>query len=271
MKKLERGFQSMPLLSLHILLLTLLATPAPARAASWLENVSFRVQVGGKPTGTAHVYDSGDYQRMLLVLEERPHAYILDLAAATVYRVPRDSVRISDEGSAEIGKAATEYAAALDKKDGTLLFAVDDASIAIEPLPPLIGPATLEKILQLKPSYQSAAQKYKPDPAKVAILKGAPEPTEVRVFFGTWCLLCKRLLPGMIRTFELAANPKISVSYVGVDEDLRQPEAEIQKYSVTRTPTIIVLRSGREIGRIEEKASTTVEADLAAILGPRGH
>jgi thioredoxin 1 len=247
----------------------LLPAPAPAKQPSWQENISVLVQVAGKPDGSAHVYDSDDYQEMLLVLEDRPVAYLLDLAATSVSGVPRDSVHVDGEGIAWIGNAPRDLLTTLDQKEGTLSFTQDEIPIAIQPLPPLIGPAKLERILELKPSYVVAAQKYKPDPAKLAAIKAVASDTEIRVFFGTWCLMCKRMVPGLIRTLELAANPKIHVDYVGVDEDMREPENEIRASSVSKTPSVLVIQGGREIGRIEEKCTTTIEGDLAAILAPK--
>jgi len=257
-------------LLLGILLLAGLgAASAPARSSSWQENVSMRVDVGGMPSGTAHVYDSDDYQRMLLVFDDRPLAFLLDLGATSVFGVPHDSVHVAGEGSAEIGQVQGDLLTTLDQKEGILSFSQGDQAISVQPIPPLIGRATLERILELKPSYALGAGKYKPDPGKIAALKTVSADTEVRVFFGTWCLMCKRMLPGLIRTLDVAANPKIRATYIGVDEDLKEPAAEISASAVNKTPTVIVLQSGREIGRIEEEVTTSIEADLAAILAAK--
>ena len=139
----------------------------------------------------------------------------------------------------------------------------------LQPLPPLVGPASLLKVLELKPAYAHAALAYKPDPTKIAALKAVSADTEIRVYFGTWCLLCKKLIPGLIRSTELAANPKIKVTYTGVDEDLKQPEVDLKRDHITKTPTILVLQNGVELGRVEEKPATTIEGDLAAILATK--
>jgi len=244
------------------------AAVALAHAGTWQENVAVLIQLDGKANGAAHVFDSDDYQRMLLVLDDRPTALILHLAEGAVYGVPRDSVHISDDGSADIGIVGEDFLTGLEHKDGTVRFTWDDQPFAIQPLPPLLGPAPLKQILELKPSYALAAQLYKPDPTKLALIRSVTHQTEIHVYFGTWCLLCKRLLPGFIRTIELAANPRILITYIGVDEDITRPEAELERDHITKSPTILVLQEGREIGRIEEKTDTTIEADLAGILAP---
>lgn len=254
------------LLPCILLFAGLLSAGAQAQGSAWQENVSVLVHVAGKPNGAAHVYDSDDYQRMLLVLEDEHLAFLLDLGATSVSVIPCDSVHASSDGTAEIGKVSGDLLTTLEQKEGILTFTQDDRPIEIRPLPPLIGPAKLARILELKPSYTVAAEKYKPDSVKVAAIRAVTSDTEIRVFFGTWCLMCKRMLPGLIKTLDLAANPRIAVTYFGVDEDMRQPEALIRANSVSKTPTVILLQAGREIGRIEEQCTTTIESDIAAIL-----
>lgn len=242
-----------------------LAAEARARDV-WQQNISMLVTTDGKPDGSAELFDSADYQQMLLLLDGRPKSFVLSLADGGVYGFPRDSVLTNPEGNAVLGIFKMEYVSDLEKKDANLSFAWDGHAIELAPLPQLIGPTTLPRLLELKPSYAHASEVYKPDPAKIVMLKSVTTDTEIRVYFGTWCLLCKKLVPSVIRTVGATENPKIRVTYVGVDEDLTAPAGDIKKDHITKTPTIVVLQNGIEKGRIEEKAETSVEGDLAAIL-----
>jgi thiol-disulfide isomerase/thioredoxin len=253
-----------PLLIAVVLGLGPVAAPA---AATWNENIGLLVQVDGKPSGAAHLYDSEDYQQMLLCIEGQPKVAILDLATAIVTTAPAESLRVGTDGIAEFEEAGSEYLSPLEQNEGTLSFAWDASKLLLTPLPPLVGPAELAHVLELKPAYAHDAAAYKPEAAKLGVLKAVATDTEMRVYFGTWCHLCKRLLPGLIRSIELAANPKLHVSYIGVAEDMREPEAELSRDAISKTPTIVVLQGGREIGRIEEEVPTTVEAALAGIVG----
>lgn len=248
-------------------LIIVLATAATAEV--WQQNISMLVQTDGKPDGLASVYDSPDYQQILLHFDGKPSALVLNLGEGTVYGCPRDSVRTDREGNALLGIFKMDFVSDLEKKDAVISFAWDGHNIVVQPIPPLVGATTLARVLELKPAYAHAADAYKPDATKIAALKAVSADTEIRVYFGTWCLLCKRVVPMLMRSVELAANPKIKVSYVGVDEDVKQPATDIAKDHVTKTPTIIVLQGGVEMGRIEEKPETTVEGDLAAILSAK--
>jgi thioredoxin 1 len=261
-----------PAAAAGLLLLLALATGSPtfagaaaARVPVWTENLSMQVAVDGKSDGQAHLYDSEDFQRMLLVLDDMKTAMVLDLGSTTISSVPPDAIRETEDGTVTVDESASSFLTGLERTDGVIRCEFEEHPISISALPPLVGPTTLAHLLEMKPAYSISAQAYKPDPRRIAELKGAPD-TEIRIYFGTWCFMCKRLVPPLIRSLEAAANPKIKVQYIGVDEDLREPAAEIARDHVTKTPTIVVLQGGREIGRIEEKAETTIEADLASIM-----
>lgn len=240
-----------------------------AVAETWQQNISMLVQTDGKPDGLASVYDSPDYQQLLLHFDGKPSAFVLNLGDGTVYGCPGDSIRTDQEGNALLGLFKMDFVSDLERKDAVLSFTTGGHSIAVQPIPPLIGPAPLQRILEIKPAYAHAAQTYKADPTKIAAIKSVSTDTEIRVYFGTWCLLCKRVVPYVMRSIELAANPRIKVTYVGVDEDVKEPAADIAKDHITKTPTIIVLQGGIEVGRIEEKVETTVEGDLAQVLSTK--
>lgn len=244
----------------------MLFVAGPVSAGDWLENIGLLVKVDGKPSGTAHIYDSDDYQRLLLVMEDKTESAILDLAATTVFSIPRDSVRAGEDGIANTGEAIEEYLALLDSEEGTLHFLWNEAPVTLEPLPPLIGPVDLETLLSMKPTYQVAAEKYSPEDSLLGTLKAIDVATEIRVYFGTWCHICKKMVPPMIGTLAKVGNPNLKATYIGVDEDLTEPADEIDRYIVSTTPTVLVLRDGMELGRIEEELTTTLEAALVEIL-----
>jgi thiol-disulfide isomerase/thioredoxin len=133
----------------------------------------------------------------------------------------------------------------------------------------MVGPVTPEALRRDKPEYFHAASKYVPAAADVKVLQAVTGETKIVVFFGTWCLICKHYLPHLLKTVEAAANPRITLEYVGVTEDHREPADLLKRYGVNATPTFVVLQGGKEIGRITEEPDDSVEADLAAILGGR--
>jgi hypothetical protein len=53
---------------------------------------------------------------------------------------------------------------------------------------------------------------------------------------------------------------------LAVDRSKRDPEGLTAKWNVTRVPTFIFIRGGREIGRVVERPTATLEQDIAQIL-----
>ena len=100
----------------------------------------------------------------------------------------------------------------------------------------------------------------------VELIKLIDKPTKVIVFLGTWCPDSQRNVPPFMNLIEAAGNKNIEVEYIGVDRRKMDPEALVSTYSVSRVPTFVVLREGKEIGRLVERPKNTVEKDLIEVF-----
>ena len=114
--------------------------------------------------------------------------------------------------------------------------------------------------------FAEGYKSYQVDTAAITPLKSVTEPTEIIVIIGTWCPDCHRETPRFIRIMEEVANPNIKVTYIGVDRSKKDPQGLAAKYEFTRIPTFIVLQQGKEIGRIVERPTVSLEKDLAEIV-----
>jgi thiol-disulfide isomerase/thioredoxin len=255
-------------------------TPVKATAPTWVENPSLTLRMTAQtsqgsaaatPAATGgEVFDSSDYQSILLLPVAGDAAYVLDLKAVEALAYPKSSVMANDgtlqrpdrKGARSLGRFETD-------PDGRIRFSDGASEIATEPAPPLIGPLTRAKLEERQPGYARRTRIYHPDAAMVAKLAGVKRPVQILAFFGTWCQICKHHLPALLATLDAARNPKLELSLVGIDENVAEPRGLITQYRVMTTPTILVLVDGQELGRIEEDPRISVEADLADILvGP---
>jgi len=256
------------------------ATPAKTAAPTWVENPSMTLRMTvqtsqGSPAVTpvitgGEVFDSSDYQSILLLPVAGDAAYVLDLKAVEVLAVPKSSVMTNDGtlqrpdrvGARSLGRFETD-------PDGRIRFSDGGTEIAAEPAPPLVGSLTLGQLEERQPGYARRARTYHPDAAMVARLAGVKRPAQIVAFFGSWCQICKHHVPALLATLDAARNPNLTLSLVGVDENVTEPRGPIAQYQVVATPTILVLVGGEELGRIEEDPRVSIEADLADILvGP---
>lgn len=254
---------------------------ADAPEGYWVENPSLSLalspfdpaaapkdSMGNALPIAGEIYDSADYQTMLLLPAKWDSVYILELATGAVKVYPRAAVLANGESPVEPDAARGAPAGVfVSDPDGRMLFADDRCEVAVGPTPALIGPITRAELEKRLPVYERRAASYRPNPAAVAQIAKCAQQVEIVAFFGTWCSTCKHYLPGLMAAVDKAANPRIRITYVGVDENVTEPADWIARCGVSTTPTVVVDASGREIGRIQNEPKVSMEADLAAILG----
>jgi thiol-disulfide isomerase/thioredoxin len=86
------------------------------------------------------------------------------------------------------------------------------------------------------------------------------------VVLGTWCSDSKREVPRFLKIADLAAIPPGRVTFYGVDRTKQSADGVTEKYHIERVPTFIVLKDGKEVGRIVEAPANTLEEDMLVIL-----
>jgi hypothetical protein len=122
--------------------------------------------------------------------------------------------------------------------------------------------------------FDGQYSRYQPDPTSLEKLRPLLAGVSVEAYFGTWCGDSRRQVPRLARLLDLAGLEEQRLGLVALSDramEFKQspghPEA---KRYIHRTPTIVIVRDGREIGRIVETPALSLEADLLAILEGRG-
>lgn len=132
--------------------------------------------------------------------------------------------------------------------------------------PPLTGPmtrATLESFGEWK---DLRAQDYEPDAASVSAIRDSLRDVDVLVFVATWCPDSRREVPRFLKILDQAGFAGSRLTLYGLDRTKRDAEGLTVKWQIERVPTFILIRGGREIGRIVERPATTLEAAMTVIL-----
>ena len=83
--------------------------------------------------------------------------------------------------------------------------------------------------------------------------------------FGTWCHDSKREVPRMLRILDSAGVGTEQISLIGVDINKTEPKGREKLYNLRNTPTLILLKNGKEVGRIIERPNVSLEADLIGL------
>ncbi len=241
------------------------AAAQPA-AKIWEDAPGYDVFLGTVEDEDARVLQSPDFQKLLILPGKGDAVWLLTLKTKEASAFARTDVTVNPDGGFVSPSAVMKPVGAVTQKGAELSFSAGGSSVRLAPEPPLIGEIKLADLLKKKKDYAAAASQYRPNGAAISLLKSVQRPVEVVVFFGTWCHFCKKHLPRLVKSVEVAANPNITVRFVGINEDLTEPEALISKYAVSKTPTMIAWAGGGEIGRIVEEPTKSVEEDLALLL-----
>lgn len=241
-------------------------TRPPADAPLWPPVSGYELHVGVAKDPGARVFRSPDFQKLLVIPGKGETAFILSLKQKDVTGLPRTGVAVVEDGVQLVPGVRPGPAGGLVKQGSDILFKSGSVDFKLCPEPELVGEIALDTLLEKKPEYAQEAAAYRPGAAAVGIIRNAQRPVEIVVFFGTWCTYCREQLPRLIKTLQDAANPRIKVRYIAVDEELSRPDDLIAEYEINKTPTFSVRAGGEEIGRIEELPEKSMEEDLALIL-----
>jgi hypothetical protein len=133
--------------------------------------------------------------------------------------------------------------------------------------PVLIGEVSRDQVEATVPDWVEAEVAAEID-AEAARALAAVEPGgKVTVYFGTWCSDSKRELARLWRAFdEIGGEVPFEIHWIGVDRDKKEPADLVAGADLRYVPTFVVVRDGREVGRIVETSPHGIENDLLALL-----
>ncbi len=139
--------------------------------------------------------------------------------------------------------------------------------------PKILGNCSLSQ-LEKKPYsewYAKNFSAYEPNIQVLAALKKTnPSKYTMKIFFGSWCGDSKRELPKMTKVLEKLSFPQKNLTLIGVDDSTevykQSPQRQEAGMNIFRVPTFIVFENGKEVGRIVEYPTETMERDLLKIF-----
>jgi thiol-disulfide isomerase/thioredoxin len=76
------------------------------------------------------------------------------------------------------------------------------------------------------------------------------------VFGGTWCEDTQAVLPKFFKIQEAAMIPDEDISFFAVDRNKKTIGGITEAFKVINVPTIIVMKEGKEVGRVVEYGKT---------------
>ncbi len=137
----------------------------------------------------------------------------------------------------------------------------------------LYGTITQDSLKQdpFKKWYGINYADYKPHALTIAELRKInTKDISVKIFFGSWCGDSKREVPRFYKVMDtLGFNAKnIQLIGLGTGDSLNKqgPNGEEKGLGIFRVPVFIFYKNGKEVNRINEYPSVSLEKDILAIL-----
>ena len=201
--------------------------------------------------------DPSPFGRPVLIMTGRLSARLLDPKRISRDAADPEVVRVDTGGPQEDFLSV--------RVDGpNLVVDRDGRTMTLKASPPLLGDRTVDELIEALPEYRRDAARYTPDPAALDKLRRLKQPTELLVFFGSWCPHCGQAVPRLVRVLESVRGAPIAVTFHGVPHDGTDPMAN--DLGVNGLPTMIVRRDSKEVARMAGDEWAAPEKSLAALI-----
>lgn len=115
--------------------------------------------------------------------------------------------------------------------------------------------------------YAQNQQGYTPNQAALQAFRTNKDSINIIAFGGTWCGDTKYVLPKFFALTDAAGVSPDRITLIGVDRNKKTLHHLAEAFDVTLVPTIIIMRNGKEIGRVVEYGKSGMfDKDLGEIL-----
>lgn len=112
-------------------------------------------------------------------------------------------------------------------------------------------------------------ENFKPIPAILQRIEedlNADKTISFLIFSATWCDDAAVEMPRLFQVLEGANVTKDRIKIIGVNEQKIDPTGSAERFGVALVPTIVVMKNGKENGRISEHPRTSWELDLIVVI-----
>lgn len=166
--------------------------------------------------------------------------------------------------------AATLYTTAQTSSQTQYVIIADSAQENVKMLKGIIDKNVLENDTSFN-WYADSRKIYKnPDADAVAAFKNNRDKIYFIIFGGTWCEDTHFVLPKFFKIQEVADFPEDRIALFAVDRNKTTTGNIAKVLDIINVPTIIVMKDGKELGRVVEYGKTGKwDKELADIINEK--
>jgi hypothetical protein len=116
--------------------------------------------------------------------------------------------------------------------------------------------------------FASNQQGYVPDQKALQAFRSQKDSINIIAFGGTWCGDTKNVLPKFFMLADASGLSPDRITLLGVDRSKKTIQHLTEIFNVTHVPTIIVMKNGKELGRVVEYGKYGMfDKELGEIVG----
>lgn len=114
--------------------------------------------------------------------------------------------------------------------------------------------------------YKKEYGAYELDEANIKKIKALKKGVEIVIVMASWCHDSKEQVPRFFKILDEAGIKDSKLTLIAVNREKTAGETDISTLDIQRVPTFIFYKKGREIGRIVESPTSSLEKDMLLIL-----
>lgn len=123
-----------------------------------------------------------------------------------------------------------------------------------------------EVLVNSHPWFSEGYTTYTPDAYYINELKKELPEYTFLVFAGVWCEDTQVLLPQFYKTIDLAGLSRDNVELYLLDRKKKSRDRLERRYKVAAVPVFIIMKDGKEAGRIVESVEESIEKALFKLI-----
>ena len=271
------GRRSLPkrLATASTLLLSILFVTIPSASVAQEADALFRdfepfgemqAFINGEALAGSEVFVAKRAGSYLVLAPQLEQAVLVNARTKKTDGIATDKVRKTDAGLVDVLADATFDPMGTFEivGDEVVIQLSEDKKLTLGPRPDLLGKQKGEGLLGHNPGYGFKAGKYPPSADDIAKLKKESRDVVVRVYFGSWCSTCSRIVPWILKVEQELAGSAIQFEYYGLPHSMDDPQATAM--DVHGVPTMVVLIDGKEVGRRGAEGLAVPEKAILEIL-----
>ncbi len=224
--------------------------PADALFNGFKRNGEFLFELDGEELKHAEIYLSERAASYLVIAPELASPLLISPRSGAVESVSFMKVMKRDDGTIDLlADASFNRLGAFRIAGEQIVFQVKGKDAKLRAKPPLLGGQEASALRGYKPEYAQLADQYTPEVRYLDNLRAQEGAVRVRVYFGTWCPVCGRLVPRILRLQDELKGSRVHFEYYGLPQPMSD-DPITKREDLHGVPTAVVYLGDKEIGRL---------------------